>query len=76
MRSPCTTTKSSPHSLQLEKASMQQRRPNAAKNKERKKEEEGGREGGREGEREKSKEKVKIAYYPTIFEKLDRKSVV
>ena len=33
MRSPCTATKSSPHSLQLEKACAQQRRPNAAKNK-------------------------------------------
>ena len=33
MRSPRTTTKSSPLSPQLEKASMQQRRPNAAKNK-------------------------------------------
>ncbi|KAJ8789344.1 hypothetical protein J1605_021871 [Eschrichtius robustus] len=32
MRSPCTSTKSSPHSLQLEKARVQQRRPNAAKN--------------------------------------------
>ena len=32
MRSPCTATKSSPHSLQLEKALAQQRRPNAAKN--------------------------------------------
>ena len=28
---PCTTTKSSPHLLQLEKAQMQQRRPNTAK---------------------------------------------
>ena len=33
MRSPCTTTKSSPHSPQLEKACMQQRRPNTARNK-------------------------------------------
>ena len=33
MRSPCTTTKSSPRSPQLEKANVQQRRPNAAKNK-------------------------------------------
>ena len=33
MRSPRTTTKSSPRSLQLEKAHMQQRRPNVAKNK-------------------------------------------
>ena len=33
MRSPCTATKSSSHSLQLEKARVQQRRPNAAKNK-------------------------------------------
>ena len=33
MRSPCTATKSSPHSPQLEKARAQQRRPNAAKNK-------------------------------------------
>ena len=33
MRSPCTTTKSSPRSLQLEKAHVQQQRPNAAKNK-------------------------------------------
>ena len=33
MRSPCTTTKSSPHSTQLEKARVQQRKPNAAKNK-------------------------------------------
>ena len=33
MRSPRTVTKSSPCSPQLEKARMQQRRPNAAKNK-------------------------------------------
>ena len=33
MRSPCTTTKSIPHSPQLEKARVQQRRLNAAKNK-------------------------------------------
>ena len=33
MRSPHTTTKSSPCSLQLEKACTQQRRPNAAKTK-------------------------------------------
>ena len=33
MRSPCTATKSSPRSPQLEKACVQQRRPNAAKNK-------------------------------------------
>ena len=33
MRSPCTTTKSTPCSPQLEKARAQQRRPNAAKNK-------------------------------------------
>ena len=33
MRSPHTTTKSSPRLLQLEKARAQQRRPNAAKNK-------------------------------------------
>ena len=33
MRSLRTTTKNSPHSLQLEKARVQQRRPNAAKNK-------------------------------------------
>ena len=31
MRSPCTATKSSPCSLQLEKAPVQQRRPRAAK---------------------------------------------
>ena len=31
MRSPCTTTKSNPLSLQLEKGYAQQRRPNAAK---------------------------------------------
>lgn len=35
-----------------------------------------GREAGREGEREKSKEKVKIAYYPTIFEKLPLKVLI
>ena len=33
MRSPRTATKSSPRSLQLEKARMQQQKPNAAKNK-------------------------------------------
>ena len=33
MRSPCTMTKSSPHSLQLEKAHRQQQRPSTAKNK-------------------------------------------
>ena len=33
MRSPCTATKSSSRSLQLEKACTHQRRPNAAKNK-------------------------------------------
>ena len=33
MRSPRTATKSSPHSLQLEKAHAQQQRPDAAKNK-------------------------------------------
>ena len=33
MRSPRTATKSCPHSPQLEKARAQQRRPNAAKNK-------------------------------------------
>ena len=33
MRSPHTATKSSPRSLQLEKARTQQQRPNAAKNK-------------------------------------------
>ena len=33
MRSPCSATKSSPCSPQLEKAHMQQRRPNATKNK-------------------------------------------
>uniref|UniRef100_A0A8C0HUH2 Uncharacterized protein n=1 Tax=Balaenoptera musculus TaxID=9771 RepID=A0A8C0HUH2_BALMU len=33
MRSPRTTTKSGPCSLQLEKARTQQRRPNTAKNK-------------------------------------------
>ena len=33
MRSQCTTRKSSPRSLQLEKAHWQQRKPNAAKNK-------------------------------------------
>ena len=33
MRSLCTATKSSPRSPQLEKARVQQRRPNAAKNK-------------------------------------------
>ena len=32
MRSPCTATKSSPRSVQLEKARTQQQRPNAAKN--------------------------------------------
>ena len=35
MRSPCTTMKSSPCSRQLEKARVQQRRPNAAKKKKR-----------------------------------------
>ena len=38
MRSPCTTTKSSPRSLPLEEARAQQRRPNSAKEKKRKKE--------------------------------------
>ena len=33
MKSPHTPTKSSPRSLQLEKARPQQQRPNAAKNK-------------------------------------------
>ena len=33
MRSPCTAMKNSPCSLQLEKAHVQQQRPNAAKNK-------------------------------------------
>ena len=33
MRSPCTATKRSPRSPQLEKARVQQRRPNAAKSK-------------------------------------------
>ena len=33
MRSPCTTMKSSPCSLQLEKTRVQQQRPNTAKNK-------------------------------------------
>ena len=33
VRSPCTAMKSSPHSTQLKKACVQQRRPNAAKNK-------------------------------------------
>ena len=33
MRSPCTATKSSLHSLHLEKAHAQQRRPNTTKNK-------------------------------------------
>ena len=33
MRSPCTATKSSPRSPQLEKARVQQQRPNTAKNK-------------------------------------------
>ena len=33
MRRPCTTTKSSPHLLQLEKACVQQQRPNKAKKK-------------------------------------------
>ena len=33
MRSPCTAGKSSPFSLQLEKARVQQRRPNTAQNK-------------------------------------------
>ena len=33
MRSPQAATKSSPHSLQLEKARVQQWRPNAAKKK-------------------------------------------
>ena len=37
MRSPCTTIKSSPCSLQLEKARTQQQRPNAAKKKDKKK---------------------------------------
>ena len=37
MRSPRTTTKSRPHSPQLEKALAQQQRPNAAKNKYKKK---------------------------------------
>ena len=37
MRSLCTTTKSSPRSLQLEKARGQQQRPNAAKSKTKKK---------------------------------------
>ena len=37
MRSPCTATKSSPRSPQLEKARVQQRRTNAANKKERKK---------------------------------------
>ena len=32
MRSPCTAAKRSPRSPQLEKAHVQQRRPNAAKN--------------------------------------------
>ena len=32
MRNPCTATKSSPCSLQLEKARVQQQRPNAANN--------------------------------------------
>ena len=32
MRSPCTATKSSPCSLQLERAGVQQRRPNTTKN--------------------------------------------
>ena len=36
MRSLRTTRKSNPHSPQLEKAHVQQRRPNAAKNRERK----------------------------------------
>ena len=39
MRSPCTTTKSSPLSPQLEKARAQQLRPTAAKNKRKKKKE-------------------------------------
>ena len=33
MRSLCTTTKSGPHSLQLQKAHVEQQRPNSAKNK-------------------------------------------
>ena len=36
MRRPCTATKSSPHSPQLEKARVQQQRPNAAKKKKKK----------------------------------------
>ena len=40
MRSPCSATKSSPQSPQLEKAHGQQRRPNAAKNKLKKKKKE------------------------------------
>ena len=45
MRNPCTATKSSPGSLQFEKAHVQQQRPNAAKKK------------GREGSREKKEER-------------------
>ena len=37
MRSPCTATKSSPRSPQLEKTRAQQRRPNTAKKKKKKK---------------------------------------
>ena len=51
MRSPCTATKSSPRSPQLEKAYAQQRRPNTAKKKEKKKKKKTKGEGKRKEER-------------------------
>ena len=54
MRSPRTTMKSSPHSLHLEKAHVQQRRHNAAK-KIRKE----GREGGEKKRKEKKRKEKK-----------------
>ena len=62
MRSPRTTTKSSPRSPQLEKARVQQQRPNAAKKKERKEGRQAGRKEGRKKER-------KVL---TIKEKIDK----
>ena len=58
MRSPCTTMKSSPRSLQLEKACAQPRRPNAAKKeRERERERQTDRERRKEGRKETKKGK-------------------
>ena len=72
MRIPCTAMKNSPRSPQLEKARVQQRRPNTARKKERKKgrKERDEMEGRKERKGRKKRKKEKCSLHVSGLERL------